>query len=104
MAGMVSRQCGMRNAECGMSGESHCVSDLSLQFRIPHSTYGTKMFPDPLLPSLVAVTRVDPAARARITADSPDAASTRATVESPTDQVTTRPDRMFPWASRSVAK
>src|SRR5437764_1052899 len=43
MAGMVSRQCGMRNAECGMSGEGQCVSDLSLQFRIPHSTLHSKL-------------------------------------------------------------
>src|ERR1051326_1355105 len=50
MAGMVSRQCGMRNAECGMSGEGQCVSDLSFQFRIPHSTLRIRYYRTPTLP------------------------------------------------------
>src|SRR5438067_146307 len=45
-----------------------------------------------------------PDRRARITTDWPATASTLATVESLTDQVTGRPERMFPPASRSVAK
>src|SRR5437762_3520583 len=109
MAGMVSRQCGMRNAECGMSGEGQCVSDLSLQFRISHSAlrirnYRTNKLPDPLFPSLTAVTSDDPDRGARITTDWPATASTLATVESLTDQVTERPDRVSPRASRSRAK
>src|SRR2546430_1240931 len=109
MAGMLSRQCGMGNAECGMSGEGQCVSDLSLQFRIPHSAlrirnYRTNKLPDPLFPSLVAVTSDDPDRSARTTTDWPDATSIRATVESLTVQNTARPDSGFPWASRGVAK
>src|SRR2546430_9821890 len=62
------------------------------------------ILPDPLFPSLAAVTSDDPDRSARITTDSPATASTRATVESLTDQATGRPERMFPRASRSVAK
>ncbi len=92
-----------------MSGEGQCVSDLSLQFRISHSAlrirnYRTNKLPDPLFPSLTAVTSDDPDRSARITTDWPATASTLATVESLTDQVTGRPERMFPPASRSVAK
>src|SRR5204863_123369 len=91
MAGMVSRQCGMRNAECGMSGEGQRVSDLSLQFPIPYSAlrirnYRTNKLPDPLLRSLVAVTSEEPERSARTTTDWPDATWIRATVESLTVQ------------------
>src|SRR6266699_2139530 len=40
MAGMVSRECGMRNAECGIAGwgSSWCSTfHLHSAFRIPHS-------------------------------------------------------------------
>src|SRR5207237_4485905 len=109
MAGMVSRQCGMRNAECGMSGEGQCVSDLSLQFRISHSAlrirnYRTNKLPDPLFPSLTAVTSDDPDRSARITTDWPATDSTLATMESLKDQVMGRPERVFLPAARSVAK
>ena len=92
-----------------MSGEGQCVSDLSLQFPIPYSAlrirnYRTNKLPDPLLPSLVAVTSEEPERSARTTTDWPDATSIRATVESLTVQNTARPDSGFPWASRGVAK
>jgi len=85
------------------------VSDLSLQFPIPYSAlrirnYRTNKLPDPLLPSLVAVTSEEPERSARTTTDWPDATSIRATVESLTVQNTARPDSGFPWASRGVAK
>src|SRR2546429_408499 len=109
MAGMVSRQCGMGNAECGMSGEGQCASDLSLQFRIRHSTlrirnYRTNKLPDPLFPSLAAVTSDDPDRSARITTDSPATPSTRPTVESLTDQATGRPESVSPGAFRTGGK
>src|SRR3989454_3777853 len=66
--------------------------------------YGTKMLPDPLFPSLVAVTSADPVPTARITAVWPKAPSIRATEESLTVHDTARPERMFPLASRRVAK
>src|SRR5436189_2841 len=66
--------------------------------------YGTKMLPDPLFPSLVAVTSADPVPTARITAVWPNAPSIRATEESFTVHDTARPERMFPLASRRVAK
>src|SRR5882672_2582859 len=66
--------------------------------------YGTKMLPDPLLPSLDAVTSANPAPAARITTVCPKAPSMRATEEPLTVHDTARPERMFPWASRKVAK
>src|SRR3989449_904977 len=66
--------------------------------------YGTKMLPDPLFPSLVAVTSADPVPTARITAVWPNAPSIRATEESFTVHDTARPERMFPLASRRSAK
>src|SRR5437667_719766 len=66
--------------------------------------YGTKMLPDPLFPSLVAVTSADPVPTARITAVWPNAPSIRATEESFTVHDTDRPEGMFPLASRRVAK
>src|SRR5205809_256676 len=66
--------------------------------------YGTKMLPDPLFPSLVAVTSADPVPTARITAVWPNAPSIRATEESFTVHDTARPERMFPLASRRAAK
>src|SRR6058998_2696090 len=66
--------------------------------------YGTKMLPDPLFPSLVAVTSADPVPTARITAVWPNSPSIRATEESLTVHDTARPERMFPLASRRVAK
>src|SRR5689334_25204139 len=62
------------------------------------------MLPDPLLPSLNAVTRENPAPTARIAAVWPKAPSTRATEESLTVHDTARPERMFPLASRRIAK
>src|SRR5437879_5190076 len=82
------------NAECGMR----------TAFRTPHSTYGTEMLPDPLLPSLNAVTRENPAPMARITTVWPKAPSMRATEESLTVHDTDRPERMLPLASRRSAK
>src|SRR5438552_7026900 len=46
----------------------------------------------------------DPDPTARITTVWPKAPSMRATKESLSVHATGRPDRMFPWASRSVAK
>jgi hypothetical protein len=54
------------------------------------------MLPDPLLPSLNAVTRENPAPTARITTVCPKAPSMRATEESLTVHDTARPERMFP--------
>ena len=92
-----------------MSGEGQCVSDLSLQFRIPHSAlrirnYRTIKLPDPLFPSLTAVTSVDPARSARRETACPDALMIAATLESLTVHDTCRPERTFPCASCSVAK
>ena len=97
----------MWSAEC--QGRVQRESDLSFSiphsaFRTPHSTYGTKILPDPLFPSLEAVTSANPAATARITTVWPKAPSMRATEESLTVHDTVRPERMFPFASRRVAK
>src|SRR5690242_20301188 len=62
------------------------------------------MLPDPFLPSLNAVTRENPAPTARITTVWPKAPSLRATEESLTVHDTARPERMFPLASRRIAK
>src|SRR5690348_5270890 len=62
------------------------------------------MHPDPFLPSLNAVTRENPAPTARITTVWPKAPSMRATEESLTVHDTARPERMFPLASRRIAK
>src|SRR5437764_177130 len=99
--------CGVRSAECGVSREGR--SAIRPFIDTPHPAlrirnYRTNRLPDPLFPSLAAVTSDDPDRSARITTDSPATASTRATVESLTDQATGRPERMFPPASRSVAK
>src|SRR6266700_2241994 len=66
--------------------------------------YGTKMLPDPLFPSLDAVTSANPAPTARTSTVWPKAPSIRATEESLTVHDTARPERMFPLASRRVAK
>src|SRR2546426_11161885 len=66
MAGMVSRQCGVRNP---LPSIPHSA------FHTPHSTYRTTMLPDPLFPSLVAVTSADPVPTAQITAVWPNAPS-----------------------------
>src|SRR6266568_4520589 len=101
---MVQRERGTRNSERG-TDEPNSVH----LFRVPRSafrvrTYRTNKLPDPLLPSLVAVTSDEPDRSARTTTDWPDATSIRATVESLTLQNTARPDSGLPWASRSVAK
>src|SRR6266704_988456 len=100
---MVQRERGTRNSERG-TDEPNSVH----LFRVPRSafrvrTYRTNKLPDPLLPSLVAVTSDEPDRSARTTTVWPDATSIRATVESLTVQNTARPDRGFPWASRGVA-
>src|SRR6267154_319470 len=94
-----------RNAEQTGRLPSTCAA-----FRVPRSDfraacacYRAKRLPDPLFPSLVAVTSDEPDRSARTTTDWPDATSIRATVESLTVQNTARPDRGFPWASRGVA-
>src|SRR2546429_9560462 len=107
MAGMLSRQCGMGNAECGMSGEGQCVSDLSLQFRIPHSAlrirnYRTIKLPDPLFPSLTAVTSVHPPPTARGGNARPAALMISATLESLPVHDTFPPARTVPPAPRSA--
>src|SRR5207248_961387 len=99
--------CGVRSAECGVSREGR--SAIRPFIDTPHPAlrtrnYRTNKLPDPLFPSLAAVTSDDRDRSARITTDSPATASTRATVESLTDQATGRPERMFPRASRNVAK
>src|SRR5881397_2007167 len=66
--------------------------------------YGTKMLPDPLFPSLAAVTSANPGPTARISTAWPKAPSMKATEESLTVHDTARPERMFPFASRRVAK
>src|SRR6266571_5124187 len=66
--------------------------------------YGTKMLPDPLFPSLDAVTSANPAPTARTSTVWPKAPSIRATEESLTVHDTARPERMFPLASRRSAK
>src|SRR6266700_6386011 len=101
---MVQRERGTRNSERG-TDEPNSVH----LFRVPRSafrvrTYRTNKLPDPLLPSLVAVTSDEPDRSARTTTDWPHATSIRATVESLTLQNTARPDSGLPWASRSVAK
>src|SRR5436309_2110371 len=72
--------------------------------QLERDAYGTRMLPDPLFPSLVAVTSADPVPTARITAVWPNAPSIRATEESLTVHDTARPERTFPLASRRVAK
>src|SRR5207249_873973 len=57
--------------------------------------YGTKMLPDPLFPSLDAVTSANPAPTARTSTVWPKAPSIRATEESLTVHDTARPERMF---------
>src|SRR5437867_2030942 len=97
------------NAEVG-TRKAEQAGELRAMFRVPRShfcvcaSYGTKMLPDPLFPSLVAVTSADPVPTARITAVWPNAPSIRATEESFTVHDTARPERMFPLASRRVAK
>src|SRR5438094_2649324 len=96
---------GTRNAEQGARGPCACSA-----FRVPRShfrvcaSYGTKMLPDPLFPSLDAVTSANPAPTARTSTVWPNALSIRATEESLTVHDTARPERMFPLASRRVAK
>src|SRR2546430_8709520 len=62
------------------------------------------MLPDPLLPSLEAVTSANPAPTARTITVWPTAPWIRATEESLTVHDTVRPERTFPLASRRVAK
>src|SRR3989440_590982 len=104
MAGMVSRQCGMRNVRGGSVCERPLPSILHSAFHTPHSIYGTRMLPDPLFPSLEAVTSANPAPTARTITVWPNAPSIRATEESLTVHDTVRPERTFPLASRRVAK
>ena len=54
------------------------------------------MFPDPLFPSLEAVTSANPAPTARTTTVCPKAPSIRATEESLTVQDTALPESGFP--------
>src|SRR5438045_103040 len=95
-----------RNAELGTDGSTsvHLFRVPRSDFRAACACYRTKRLPDPLFPSLVAVTSDEPDRSARTTTDWPDATSIRATVESLTVQNTARPDSGFPWASRGVAK
>src|SRR5438034_3016285 len=72
--------------------------------QLERDAYWTRMLPDPLFPSLVAMTSADPVPTARITAVWPNAPSIRATEESLTVHDTARPERTFPLASRRVAK
>src|SRR5438128_12348518 len=95
MAGMVSRQCGVRNP---LPSIPHSA------FHTPHSIYGTRMLPDPLFPSLEAVTSANPAPTARTITVWPNAPSIRATEESLTVHDTARPERTFPLASRRGPK
>src|ERR1051325_636975 len=97
-----------RNAELGTRNRRAAAREPVPRsaFRVSRSfaPYRTNKLPDPLLPSLVAVTSAEPERSARTTTDWPDATSIRATVESLTLQTTARPDSGFPWASRGVAK
>src|ERR1051325_2317587 len=97
-----------RNAELGTRNRRAAAREPVPRsaFRVSRSfaPYRTNKLPDPLLPSLVAVTSAEPERSARTTTDWPDATSIRATVESLTLQNTARPDSGFPWASRGVAK
>src|SRR5437899_10627087 len=101
---MRNAECGVRNVRRESCGERPLPSIPHSEFRTPHSTYGTTTLPDPRFPSLVAVMSDDPDPTARITTVWPKAPSMRATKESLSVHATGRPDRMFPWASRSVAK
>src|SRR5438128_10523295 len=103
---MVQRERGTRNSELGTRNRRAELRPPVPRsaFRLPRSHYRTIKLPDPLLPSLVAVTSDEPDRSARTTTDWPDATSIRAIVESLTLQNTARPDRGLPWASRSVAK
>src|SRR6266699_1549904 len=66
--------------------------------------YGTKMLPDPLFPSLDAVTSANPAPTARTSTVWPKAPSMRATVGSATLHLTLASLAVFPAASRRSAK
>src|SRR2546425_489413 len=101
---MVSRQWGMRNVRGGAVCERPLPSIPHSPFHTPHSIYGTTMLPDPLFPSLEAVTSANPAPTARTITVWPNAPSIRATEESLTVHDTVRPERTFPLASRRVAK
>src|SRR3989449_4498112 len=99
----------MRNAECGMRIRRSKLDTTNPQSAIRNpqferEAYGTKMLPDPLFPSLDAVTSATPAPTARTSTVWPNAPSIRATEESLTVHDTARPERMFPLASRRVAK
>src|SRR3989449_11516577 len=104
MAGMVSRQCGMRNVRGGSVCERPLPPIPPPPFHTPHSIYGTRMLPDPLFPPLEAVTSANPAPTARTITVWPNAPSIRATEESLTVHDTVRPERTFPLASRRDAK
>src|SRR5207247_2151608 len=94
----------MRNVRGGSACERPLPSIPHSAFPTPHSIYGTRMLPDPLLPSLEAVTSAKPAPTARTITVWPNAPSIRATEESLTVHDTVRPERTFPLASRRVAK
>src|SRR5438105_3299655 len=74
---------GTRNAEQGARGPCACSA-----FRVPTSAFGrsrpyrTNTLPDPLFPSLDAVTSANPAPTARTSTVWPNAPSIRATEES----------------------
>src|SRR2546429_648752 len=91
---------GTRNAEQG--ARRPCAYSA---FRVPTSAFGrsrpyrTNTLPDPLFPSLDAVTSANPAPTARTSTVWPNAPSIRATEESLTVHDTARPERMFPLAS-----
>src|SRR5256885_7864374 len=82
MAGMVSGQCGRRKVRGGSVIERPLPSIPHTPFHTPHSIYGTTMLPDPLFPSLEAVTSANPAPTARTITVWPNAPSIRATEES----------------------
>src|SRR5436853_178107 len=96
---------GTRNAEQGARGPCACSA-----FRVPTSAFGrsrpyrTNTLPDPLFPSLDAVTSANPAPTARTSTVWPNAPSIRATEETLTVHDTARPARMFPLARRRAAK
>src|SRR2546426_2255981 len=92
----------MRNADSTVEARHDKSAIRNPQFE--REAYGTKMLPDPLFPSLDAVTSANPAPTARTSTVWPNAPSIRATEESFTVHDTARPERMFPLASRRVAK
>src|SRR3989454_9875995 len=102
MAGMVSRQWGMRNVRGGAVCQRPLPSIPHSAFHTPHSIYGTKMLPDPLFPSLEAVPSANPAPTARTITVWPNAPSIRATEESLTVHDTARPERTL--SDSSVAR